>query len=1369
MKKIITLLLFSYCLSTTLIYSKTTLEIGTKSIKTSSNVNFSAGAAVIDMGISPQTVNNGLKPYGLVYELVKNGIAVNWIINPNKSFVDASNKVDQIDLSVSGKTTRTGAVSTGIKDLKTGSFLIAAEFIAVAGPIIEAWVTKYPGLTVYWQLDSITDAPVYGAITSFPTTVIYPADGNMTSTATTSIEDAFYIRAGIPQSSGAFRKGRPGDLTTCDQFYVLSHHTDPDVNWSQADVNNLYDFVVRGGNIWMGCHDVSISESLITSGKSNPKLNFLSTTGLMPYSVSKSTAIYTGTAPAHDNAFNDNNVDYTISSAPDPIMQFVGQIHSALNGNSERIYLPLLGGGWRSTTTIGFYARTQKDIQAGRSPGQAAIIAYGPAYGNPAYGTVLYQGSHIDNANGGTAAEWVGEARLFGNYLLESAVKTSKMTYAGIDQSSICGTNTFSLNANTLLTGSTGTWSIKSGPSGGGEVFSDTNSPNSTFYSPNSGAYSLRWSTVNTCASKGWDEVALASSNCSTLDFDGVDDYVNAGNNYAGSYSFEAWIRPKTTSGTILSKRDSYNSGAGYELAIENNIPIFRWNGGSVSSLYAISPNNRWYHIAVSFNGTQATMYVDGILMGTSSGTALTISASPFLIGASNSLGTGTITNNFSGWIDEVRIWNEVLTVDQVKFMMNQRLQNNANMGVEIPKPVPGNLLFNKLAGYYRLISAGSDQNNLEKFDNTLKPSNGCTPNLAAIGAPGRLHNMTTNQQNTAPLPYTSRVNGAWETDNTWTNYDVWDVPNSLGIDGTTKIDWGIVKTSHNIISNGNKTVLGLLVANNTLSANNDSKIEVSSYLKLDGKIDLVGKSQLLQTSESDLDVTSSGSIERDQQGQANLYNYNYWCSPVSPINTTANNTNYTIAGMLKDGTTSTPQNINWIGGYDGAPTSPISLARYWLYTFDNYANAYANWNQILETTPIRVGQGFTLKGSGTTSSTQNLTFTGKPNNGLITTNTVASDQLLLTGNPYPSALDATAFINDNSGSIDGNLYFWEHYTTNNTHILSGYQGGYAVLNLTGGAAIPTSSNVDYISKLGSPSRGIPNQYIPIGQGFFVNGKIGSGGTVIFKNSQRGFQKENEAGSNVMYKTIAGNKTPKPASDNGSDKKVNTNENLKKIRLGFNFQDTYRRQVLIGFMNEKATSGIDYGYDGYNMDESPNDMYLLNGKNQLVIEGEGFFDENSSYPIGVKTDTEGKLSFTIDDLENFDAEQTIFIYDNFTDTYHNIRNEKFEVNMPVGVNDNRFSLRFVDKSVKVADNKIKDIYISQFQNGNTLVINNNLLDATVEKVTLFNILGQSISSLKTENQEQQNIHVPIKSMESGVYIAKLKTSKGELSKKIIVH
>jgi hypothetical protein len=81
--------------------------------------------------------------------------------------------------------------------------------------------------------------------------------------------------------------------------------------------------------------------------------------------------------------------------------------------------------------------------------------------------------------------------------------------------------------------------------------------------------------------------------------------------------------------------------------------------------------------------------------------------------------------------------------------------------------------------------------------------------------------------------------------------------------------------------STGNKTVLGLLVNSDTLSAENDSKIEVSHYLKL-MENRFSGESQLIQTEGSVPEGNSSGSIERDQQGQSNKFNY-ITGVPVSP------------------------------------------------------------------------------------------------------------------------------------------------------------------------------------------------------------------------------------------------------------------------------------------------------------------------------------------------------------------------------------------------------------------------------------------------------------------------------------------------------
>ena len=262
-----------------------------------------------------------------------------------------------------------------------------------------------------------------------------------------------------------------------------------------------------------------------------------------------------------------------------------------------------------------------------------------------------------------------------------------------------------------------------------------------------------------------------------------------------------------------------------------------------------------------------------------------------------------------------------------------------------------------------------------------------------------------------------------------------------------------------------------------------------------------------------------------------------------------------------------------------------------------------------------------------------------------------------------------------------------------------------------------------------------------------------------------------------MYKTRA--KTSKIAAIdhwNNNSNDIIQKDIYKKVRLGFTANNKYHRQVLLGFMNEKASSGIDYGYDGLSLDELPNDMYFVNGDKQLVIQGEGYFNEDSSYPIGIKTDIAGTVAFTIDALENFVGQQKVYIYDNETKSYNEIQKNEYVVNVPAGVNNSRFSLCFKDRTSKSdktlnnEENKINtsEIKIAHIQNSNTIVINNPIADVSVLKITLFNINGQLIANWKIENQDQQNILIPLNSISSGVYIVKLKTTTGELNKKIII-
>jgi hypothetical protein len=876
------------------------------------------------------------------------------------------------------------------------------------------------------------------------------------------------------------------------------------------------------------------------------------------------------------------------------------------------------------------------------------------------------------------------------------------------------------------------------------------------------------------------------------IKFNGSNDYLDSGKNLNlnSSFTVSTWINYITAGRTILSKRNTTFS-EGYDLSINSagKAEMSWYVGANKQTIVsnAVIPQGIWHHVGVTFDGTTAKMYIDGVnKISTTMTGAPTVTTQSFLIAAADG---SSPTSFFNGLIDEVRVWKVALTEAQFRYIMNQEILQDASKskGVVLPTGISlneiGTVDWTNLSVYYPM--------------STYTYTN--AKDISSNNITAALKNLRTVDLQTAPLPYESESNNNWETTpGTWANSAVQDLPYSISIEDPAipalpalpvTIDWNIVKIKSNntITSVGNKKVLGLfvepnanLIATKTGGLQTDgTKIEVSHYLKLDGKIDLVGRSQLIQKLGSDLDATSSGSLERDQQGQANKYNYNYWSSPVGAISATSNNTNFTVAGVLRNGTNpATPGAITWLPGYDGS-TSPFGLAGYWIYKFDSSGNNYANWTQIRETGSLSASKGFTLKGSAaptTTPATQNLTFIGKPNNGTIT-NPIGADQLLLIGNPYPSALDAEQFIKDNTNpiktattnlAISGTLYFWEHYKTNSSHYLAAYQGGYAIRNLSGGVA-PSSIGVNFISGSGAASKFDPKRYIPVGQGFFVTGKTGSvGATVIFNNSQREFITETDPQSQEMYRIPASPKESSHWTDNSNA--IIKNDSHKKIHLGFNvIEKTFHRQVLLAFMDEKANNEMNDGYDAFNIDNSPSDMYLLNGENKLAIQGESYFDEKASFPIAVRTEAAGKVSFGIDALENFDESQNIFIYDKETDTYNNIKNKFYEVELPKGYFTTRFSLRFVDKTLGITD----EIYDNSIQvvftrSNNILNITNNANDTTVLAVSLYNIEGKLMSTWDVSEKEQTNIKIPIQNKTSGVYIVTLKTSKGNINKKIII-
>jgi len=123
------------------------------------------------------------------------------------------------------------------------------------------------------------------------------------------------------------------------------------------------------------------------------------------------------------------------------------------------------------------------------------------------------------------------------------------------------------------------------------------------------------------------------------LSFDGFNDYVNLGNYsaFTGNYTIEAWVYliPNSHLNTILGK---YNGGVAGSLFLyvgsDNKITAQR----EVSPYSLISnntiPDNVWTHVAMTYDGTNLSIYINGSLDITAARGSITSNTEDVLIGA---------------------------------------------------------------------------------------------------------------------------------------------------------------------------------------------------------------------------------------------------------------------------------------------------------------------------------------------------------------------------------------------------------------------------------------------------------------------------------------------------------------------------------------------------------------------------------------------------------------------------------------------------------------------------------------------------------------------------------------------------------------
>ncbi|MDH3322817.1 MAG: lamin tail domain-containing protein, partial [Flavobacteriaceae bacterium] len=203
--------------------------------------------------------------------------------------------------------------------------------------------------------------------------------------------------------------------------------------------------------------------------------------------------------------------------------------------------------------------------------------------------------------------------------------------------------------------------------------------------------------------------------------------------------------------------------------------------------------------------------------------------------------------------------------------------------------------------------------------------------------------------------------------------------------------------------------------ATKTMHIEADNYLSIQKDLTVNGTLNIWHEGSLLMTDNLGK-VNNNGSIQIHKTTTTlKRYDYTYWSSPVKNA-------------LLKEVFAASPQN----SFYSFETQNFIDTDN---NGSDDDENAWQSATDIMET-----GKGYTAMAPNTSPfiDKQTVVFKGTVNNGILTIpaflssdTTNAYDDWNFIGNPYPSALNAEMFLNNenNKDLINGSVYFWTHNT----------------------------------------------------------------------------------------------------------------------------------------------------------------------------------------------------------------------------------------------------------------------------------------------------------------------------------------------------
>jgi hypothetical protein len=270
-----------------------------------------------------------------------------------------------------------------------------------------------------------------------------------------------------------------------------------------------------------------------------------------------------------------------------------------------------------------------------------------------------------------------------------------------------------------------------------------------------------------------------------------------------------------------------------------------------------------------------------------------------------------------------------------------------------------------------------------------------------------------------------------------------------------------------------------------------------------------------------------------------------------------------------------------------------------------------------------------------------------------------------------------------------------------------------------------------------------------VAQGFIVQAKYDNA-PISFTNLMRG---NDGSSSGIFYNKKDGEddpQEPEPIIDRYWLKLINP--------------DNIANNILIAHIAE-ATNNYDEDYDAALFAMGNDTFYSAVGTNKLQIQARALpISDSDVIPLAYKTSKAGNCIIALNDKDGIfkDSNKAIYLKDKVTGTVTNLQEGYYTFNSEVLTtpNDSRFEILYAN-SVLAADNTSTNQWIVYKQDTDWVVRGNDRIDG----LDLYDASGKLVRSLAGNNAGE--LRVSNVGLTKGLYVMKIKTGKGTVTKKLL--